>query len=1586
MRRGHSQHDASSAHDFLLPYGFFDCLPLNPADLEYLGSLARHTWDTTLAALQCRDATAWNSVGDIKGAHVFQGKPRPSEPHIVPFRASATLAATLDEVVDLMSNATGDQVLYTLRHCAEDILDMKVLYTLESSAQRRVLVRWYALACPTPLQNRDFCVVEVQDAFALPSGLRAWAIAQHSVRLPSCPDLKSAFQLVRGAVANSGLLVVETAEAGVLHAHSHCEMDFKGALPSFLYKKLMKRRASHLTAIDTYVHDRRVQGCFQPSQNYVPAADRSHCSFCSKRFHAFRHKYHCATCGDVFCSKCTGAWKARGGTQRVCVNCSGGLCESYSDAAQSPVFGLSPHHAPRTFRTQSQRAPSLVSPVASGRPQYSPSCTRERAVPSDDPLLAAWNSLRLSTDVPLRDMQSEKTTSTLEDLCEDHVTKLLSGSCDWEYDPTATIDMASLLASQQQSALERSFGYRKESQFKDFPLPPDFFRREPLTTIETRYLESLGEHNIRNLLLLQASFYDDNLWPCVKDTPEVRLFQGLAPPSEPCIIPFRAATTIQANFRELTALLANLTAEQMDAAIHKYAFDVLDMTILYEIPTPSPETTRMLVRWMATECPTPLRSRDFCLLEVHHQTTLASGRRAYVISQHSIRLPCCPDLKSAFNLVRGSIYNSGTIIVETSTPGVLEVQTHMQMALKGRVPAWLHKYVVRQRAGRLQSLHASLQDYRLTDGHDASYIAMVPFETRPRCTGCHKAFNVFPKWRRKHHCEHCGEVYCRRCARTTTAETKGRVCYACVGLTVESSVRSPFRSGGAEYSNYLFEDDDDGSIVGARTTGHEPAYQPSTSSATLLQLLDAPPKARDDGLCTPDVAMEAIQFNWLSDEPQDNGSFLPMLEVDASSHVLRLVQGAEPWTRIKEAAGLTLYQGRSQSSFQAATTVTASLDELSALLTNATTAQMRANIGQHVHTDVLDSNILHAIGGGGTAFIRWFAIECPGPMRNRDFCVLEAHDVVRLPSGARALVISQHSVPYTACPENEVTLHVVRGTMHHSGLVATEVAPDQWCVQLFLHMDLHGRGPAWLHKHVVRSRAMQLLSLHGALTALRRTRASLSAAFPLYSGSHSDCSRCHKRVVGALALGRRPAQCHACCKVFCRHCTVVSPTKERVCIGCYAATTTGCFRSPYPSSLGSDLGAPSPCRQYSPNVTRQQLAQWIEPKWCEGLSSRESEYLGGLAQTNLDKLVEDQDNFYNSRLWPCVRETPGLRLFQGPTPTSAAPFRAATTIQASFAELIALFTAATLESGQLSTKQAHDDVVDSAVLVHVASSLPTRRIFVRWMAVECPKPLRNRDFCVLEVHDQVTLASGHRAYVISQHSIRLACCPDMESTIGLVRGSIYNSGLVILETSTAGVLEVRSHVDMDMKGRVPSWLHSYMVRQRAERLRSIHLSVQSSRAKASFGEAFFRQWHRKHNCVLCGEIFCRQCTRACTAEPHKRMCNSCVGSMVEYTLRSPYTSRASGIEAPPLFEDDAPKPCRQYQPSTMRANLLQLIEPPTSQRRRPAVAKSPDVTLEALRMEYGAVEQRHSRTILFPTDADALYLPLLDQHNQHADV
>ncbi|KDO27070.1 hypothetical protein SPRG_07781 [Saprolegnia parasitica CBS 223.65] len=322
----------------------------------------------------------------------------------------------------------------------------------------------------------------------------------------------------------------------------------------------------------------------------------------------------------------------------------------------------------------------------------------------------------------------------------------------------------------------------------------------------------------------------------------------------------------------------------------------------------------------------------------------------------------------------------------------------------------------------------------------------------------------------------------------------------------------------------------------------------------------------------------------------------------------------EPWVCVKATPGLHIFHDQGGSTYQAAAVVDASMDEIKGFVSLVTTEEMRANIGQHMYEDILDSNILHAVAADERIFVRWLALACPSPMRNRDACLLEAHDDIILPTGRRAYVISQHSVPFAACADNEATLNVVRASITDSGLIVSETGtPGQCRVQLFLSMDLRGRGPQWLTKRVMLKRVARLQSLHAAVANLRRAKMSMGGDFSMYGDNQSECGRCHKRFQSSFSLKRRLFQCTSCCHTFCRQCTV-DASKGRKCHACWGASTGGCFRSPYPSSgpSGYDVGMASPCRQYSPNVTRQQLQQWIHPAWVPDVPELDIDWLGPL--------------------------------------------------------------------------------------------------------------------------------------------------------------------------------------------------------------------------------------------------------------------------------------------------------------------------------------------------------------------------------------
>ncbi|OQS00130.1 hypothetical protein THRCLA_06204 [Thraustotheca clavata] len=327
------------------PDSFFKSPMLKESEQKFLQQVAHEAFEHFLASATER-SPVWTLVGELDGVTLYEGPPLPSEDRIVPYRGVLSVSGSLEEVRAMLCNLTTDQMKFTVQHHTDGIIDMAMLHHVtEPSLQDpflHVVVRWFVMECPKPLNHRDFCVLETQREWVLPSGHRAWAIAQHSVTLPSCPELKSNMQLIRGSLYNSGLLFVESDLPGVLNVYSHMEINLKGSMPSWLYRNILKRHVARIGHIASTIHEFRMAECVQ---SYfvvmVPHSERSHCTQCLKRFHALRRKWSCRTCGEVFCWKCTGSFEPKGSKQkdhRVCSFCAKFIREQSTSTIRKNVF------------------------------------------------------------------------------------------------------------------------------------------------------------------------------------------------------------------------------------------------------------------------------------------------------------------------------------------------------------------------------------------------------------------------------------------------------------------------------------------------------------------------------------------------------------------------------------------------------------------------------------------------------------------------------------------------------------------------------------------------------------------------------------------------------------------------------------------------------------------------------------------------------------------------------------------------------------------------------------------------------------------------------------------------------------------------------------------------------------------------------------------------------------------------------------------------------------------------------------------------------------------------------------------------
>ncbi|EQC27679.1 hypothetical protein SDRG_14518 [Saprolegnia diclina VS20] len=302
----------------------------------------------------CSAPASWRLLRNERNVQLFQG---PGQHVRSAYRFATSITASLDEVKAHTTNLTPNDMKATMDKYADGILDMKVLHRLQTPTvaepELQVLVRWFVTECPSPLHHRDFCVAEVQNRWTLPSGQRAWGVVQHSVKVPSCPDLLSTVRYQRGQMYHFGLLYVEDpSRPGVLTAFLHLEFDFKGWTPAWLYPFLMARRARSVSKIPHFLAARRLEdhGGTRRSRT-VGADEHKHCQYCTRKFGPLRWRVRCSSCDEVFCTHCAPPRDV----DRTCVECQfQSACASRESTDRSSGSNTTPVRRVRSWRDITQ--------------------------------------------------------------------------------------------------------------------------------------------------------------------------------------------------------------------------------------------------------------------------------------------------------------------------------------------------------------------------------------------------------------------------------------------------------------------------------------------------------------------------------------------------------------------------------------------------------------------------------------------------------------------------------------------------------------------------------------------------------------------------------------------------------------------------------------------------------------------------------------------------------------------------------------------------------------------------------------------------------------------------------------------------------------------------------------------------------------------------------------------------------------------------------------------------------------------------------------------------------------------------------
>ncbi|OQR82855.1 hypothetical protein ACHHYP_15440 [Achlya hypogyna] len=289
---------------------------------------------------------------------------------------------------------------------------------------------------------------------------------------------------------------------------------------------------------------------------------------------------------------------------------------------------------------------------------------------------------------------------------------------------------------------------------------------------------------------------------------------------------------------------------------------------------------------------------------------------------------------------------------------------------------------------------------------------------------------------------------------------------------------------------------------------------------------------------------------------------------------------------------------------------------------------------------------------------------------------------------------------------------------------------------------------------------------------------------------------------------------------------------------------------------------------------------------CPELSVDEKEYMVNLAQKSLIDLVRHANLEGGPIKWSLDSDEAGLKIFMGQDPAavgSEMTFILSTTeIMASLDEVASLFRSDTTETFREYTRNFGKDLLDAQSLYTLArpsAENPRHFIGVKWMVLEVPQGFaKNRDMCYLECQDDFEM-NGRRGWARSLNSIKLPCCPDLQSSLGLVRASMYRTGFVFLETDRPGYLQAMHAVQIDLKGSIPKFIVKIGARRRARSIADIdqflrekrlsgevfldrkQLVATSARSKCFLCSKKFGPFSKKKNCRKCGEVVCTSCSK-----------------------------------------------------------------------------------------------------------------------------
>ncbi|ETV77001.1 hypothetical protein H257_08918 [Aphanomyces astaci] len=310
---------------------------------------------------------------------------------------------------------------------------------------------------------------------------------------------------------------------------------------------------------------------------------------------------------------------------------------------------------------------------------------------------------------------------------------------------------------------------------------------------------------------------------------------------------------------------------------------------------------------------------------------------------------------------------------------------------------------------------------------------------------------------------------------------------------------------------------------------------------------------------------------------------------------------------------------------------------------------------------------------------------------------------------------------------------------------------------------------------------------------------------------------------------------------------------------------------------------------------------------CPPLREDEIKHMKHLAVTIATEVVEHSQLRDGGVAWTLRADEGNMRFFKAPDPlhrVGAHMFMSVVEVAGTLDEVIDLFRTDTTFKAKEYVKRFGKGLLDAVnlyTIVDPTPDFPNEKIAVTWFAMKSPfdKIVANRDCVMLECQHEFEWTAGRRAWVRGLQSVALPCCPDMQSTLGLVRSTQYGVGHVVLESlDRPGYLQISFLNHFDVKGTPPEWLIELGMKKRCKSILDIELYLREDRlgrgvvlSPADFvpltrrRHCFlcrkrFRPWTKRSNCMKCGEVLCRGCNPSWNVKLHHGTVHSIIQACI----------------------------------------------------------------------------------------------------------